>query len=82
MKEVTATEAARHFSEVLDAVEHRGESFMVIRKGRAVARIEPARTSTWGDVLELLREYPPDPDWAREIAETRALLTDRDPWSD
>ena len=83
MKELSATDAARHFSEVLDAVEHRGERFTVTRKGRPVARIEPAKKSTGADVKELLRRYPPDPAWAREIRETRALLTmeDRD-WPD
>lgn len=41
-KQITATEAARHFSEILDAVEVGGQSFVVSRKGRPIARIEPS----------------------------------------
>jgi len=41
MRDISATEAGRHFSEVLDAVEHRHESFVVVRKGRSIARIVP-----------------------------------------
>ena len=33
MKDISATEAGRHFSELLDAVEHRHESFVVVRRG-------------------------------------------------
>jgi antitoxin (DNA-binding transcriptional repressor) of toxin-antitoxin stability system len=82
VKEISATEAARRFSELLDDVEHRGESFLVKRRGHAVARIGPATAATWGDLVTLLREYPPDPEWARDIAEVRALLTLEDQWSD
>jgi prevent-host-death family protein len=48
MRRLTATDAARRFSEVLDAVEMHGESFLVVRRGQAVARIEPARAATAG----------------------------------
>jgi len=33
VKSLTATEAARNFSDVLDAVERDGESFVVVRRG-------------------------------------------------
>lgn len=38
---VTATEAARSFSSLLDRVEHRGEAFVVERGGGAVCEIRP-----------------------------------------
>jgi prevent-host-death family protein len=83
MKELSATEAARSFSEVLDAVEHRGQSFVITRKGKPVARIAPAKTMTGKALKELLRRFPPDPDWARQIAETRKLLVAEDRhWND
>ncbi|MBV8303271.1 MAG: type II toxin-antitoxin system Phd/YefM family antitoxin, partial [Acidimicrobiia bacterium] len=41
MSEVTATEAARSFSDLLDAVEHRGERFTIVRRGKAVAQLQP-----------------------------------------
>lgn len=75
MKELSATEAARRFSDVLDEVEHKGRSFAIRRKGRVVARIEPAATTPNGArVKKILREHRPDRAWAKELAEVRALL--------
>lgn len=74
MKDLTATEAARRFSEVLDAVEHRRETFVIRRKGRAVARIEPVAGTNWGAVLEVLRKNPVDERWLDELRELRASL--------
>ena len=83
MKEVTATEAARHFSEVLDAVEHAGETFVITRGGRAVASIVPAPIGNGRALKDVLRRHRPDPGWAQEIREVRALLTDRElEWPD
>lgn len=75
MKNLTATQLARNLSDVLDGVEHRGETYVIARQGRPVATLAPApKRSTGGALLRLLEQYPPDPDWAREIAETRKLL--------
>jgi prevent-host-death family protein len=82
MRSVSATEAARRFSELLDAVERRGETFLVVRRGRAVARIEPARAANGKLVKGLLRSNPPDRRWASELHELRAALSVEDrPWS-
>ncbi len=78
MREITATDAARRFSDVLDAVEHDGESFSVSRRGRVVARIEPEARANGAKVIEVLRNNPVDPDWAGEIRELRALLVIED----
>jgi prevent-host-death family protein len=79
---LTATDAARRFSELLDAVEHRGESFVVVRRGRAVARIEPARAANGKRVKEILRSNPPDRQWASELQALRASLAIEDrSWS-
>lgn len=79
MKNLTATELARQLSGVLDEVEHRGESFVVSRNGRSIAELKPTKKSgTVGDLLKLLEEYPPDPDWARDLAEARKLLYVKD----
>lgn len=74
MKEITATEASRGFAEVLDAVEHRGESFLIRRNGRAIARIEPATGATGQAVKELLVTSHRDPAWAGELETLRASL--------
>ena len=75
MRRLTATEAVRRFSELLDAVESRGETFVVLRHGRAVARIAPAAAADGRAVKKLLRERSPDDGWASELRELRAALT-------
>jgi len=74
MRTLSATDAARRFSELLDSVERGGESFLVMRRGRAVARIEPARAANGKHVKEILRSTPPDRRWASELRELRASL--------
>ena len=76
MKRITATEASRNFSRILDEAEHEGETFLVERNGNAVAEIRPApRRSTVEDLLRILRMSPPDPDFERDM---RAILADRE----
>jgi len=83
MQSVSATDAARRFSELLDAVERRSESFVVFRRGRAVARIEPARAANGRLVKDVLRSNPPDVDWALQLHELRSTLeVEERPWSD
>lgn len=76
MREIPATEAARKFSEVLDAVEHRGEEFAIRRHGKVVAKLVPVARSNGAAVIELLTANPPDSDWWNEIKKTRELLID------
>jgi prevent-host-death family protein len=78
MRRLTATDAARRFSQLLDAVERRGESFVIVRRGHAVARIEPARAANGRRVKEILRSNPPDRRWASELTELRAALAIED----
>ena len=83
MRRLTATEASRRFSDMLDAVEA-GEIVEITRNGRLVAKLEPARrTATWGELMQFLRENPPDPDFADDIRKARALLYPGEPpWQD
>ena len=74
MTEISATDAARGFASVLDAVEHRGEQFTVVRHGKAIARIEPLGRGEGRDVKELLSAMRPDSAWADELADMRRLL--------
>jgi prevent-host-death family protein len=74
VRSVTATEAARNFADVLDAVESHGETFVVVRRGRAVARIGPAGAGRGAAVKEVLRAAPADPAWVDEIERVRAAL--------
>jgi len=72
VKLLSATEAARRFSDVLDAVETEGETFLVVRHGRTVARIEPATGQQGHAVKELLRNAPRDPKWIEDVRLARA----------
>jgi prevent-host-death family protein len=84
VRTITATEASRKFSDLLDAIE-RGESVTVTRGNRPVAEIRPARRRTGRDLRAALSETtPPDERFAADIAGALSLVTtDRtDPWAD
>jgi prevent-host-death family protein len=72
--EVSATDAARNFSDILDAVEHRGERFTIVRRGKVVAQLDPVSTGRGSDVKAMLRRHRPDRSFARDIASVRELL--------
>lgn len=74
MREISATEAARNFSELLDAIEHRGESFTIVRHGKAVAELEPTSHSQGKDAKAILRRHRPDREWVRDLRAVRELL--------
>ncbi|HYW90766.1 MAG TPA: prevent-host-death protein [Chloroflexota bacterium] len=85
---ISATTAAKRFREVLNDVEHRGETFEVERHGRPVARIGPTeRTAAsrvrWKDALALLSAGPmPDADFAADLDGVRTQIgtLPKDPW--
>ncbi len=83
MKEISATDAARGFSAVLDAVEHGGETFVVVRGGKVVARIEPTAGTSGAAIKTLLRQHRADPAWNVELRDLRALGPAQDrAWQD
>jgi prevent-host-death family protein len=84
MKTMTATEASRHFSDLLDAVE-RGETITIVRGNHPVAEIGPAHRRTGADLRAALADVPPPDDaFSQAIAEAVAMVTSevRDPWAD
>jgi antitoxin (DNA-binding transcriptional repressor) of toxin-antitoxin stability system len=83
MKQLSATEAARRFSDVLDSVESDRETFVVVRHGRVVATIGPALAGTGRALKSALRKHPPDAEWALELRELRdGVGVGTDPWHD
>ena len=56
-KSVTATEAVRKFSEILNSVKYRGESFTIVRGGKPVASISPVENLPKRKSLRELREW-------------------------
>ena len=79
MKKLTATDAARRFSEVLDEVENKRETFVVVRNGKVVAQLGPVAATSGRVVKELLRTRKPDKAWAGELARVRSLLQVKEP---
>jgi antitoxin (DNA-binding transcriptional repressor) of toxin-antitoxin stability system len=73
--DVTATEAARNFADLLDAIEHRHERYTILRRGRAVAQLEPVSRGRGADLKALLRRHEPDTEWADDLTKVRDLLT-------
>jgi prevent-host-death family protein len=83
MKQLSATDAARRFSDVLDSVESKHETFVVVRRGRVVATIGPALGGNGKALKKALRANTPDSQWAGELREMRESVgagTDR--WHD
>lgn len=74
VSEITATEAARSFADLLDAVEHRGESFTIVRRGKAIASLAPMDQGHGTDVKALLRRHRPDSDWPKDLALIRSVV--------
>jgi prevent-host-death family protein len=84
MKTMTATEASRHFSDLLDAVE-RGERVTILRGSHPIAEIGPARRRTGSDLRAALEgTLPPDEAFATNISAALAMVTSEvaDPWAE
>jgi len=54
-KTINATEAARAFSEIINSVKYKGESYTIIRGGKPAAAIVPVKAATPGRTLKELR---------------------------
>jgi prevent-host-death family protein len=83
VSEISATEASKRFADLLDAVEHRGETFTVVRRGRVVATI--AHRGTGADLRRILADHPPDDRWADDLEDLRRFAGQApttDPWTD
>jgi prevent-host-death family protein len=59
-KIVSATEAVRKFSEILNSIRYRGESYTIVRGGKPIASISPVETSSRKRLLGELREMVKD----------------------
>lgn len=73
MTDMSATDAARNFADLLDAVE-RGEQFNIVRRGKVVAHIEPVGRGRGAAVKHALRGHSADADWPGDLARTRRVL--------
>ena len=83
---VSATEAVRTFSDLLNRIRYRGEEFVVERAGEPVCRMTPAAPTTrmtLRELTSLLREIPsPDAGYASDVrrAARSQRRSPRSPW--
>jgi len=71
---ISATEASRNFSDILNRVKYKGEVFVVERNGEVVCRIVPAdRPVEWKSAAELADAWSrlpkPDPGFWDDVEE-------------
>jgi antitoxin (DNA-binding transcriptional repressor) of toxin-antitoxin stability system len=88
-KITTVTEALRNFSDYVNRVAYRGERFILVRGGKAVAELSPVKSGVrLGDLPEILASLPrlseaeasafaEEVDRAREELHSKEL---EDPW--
>lgn len=73
---ITATEAARRFSDLLNRVRYRGESFLITRGGEEVAKLAAASTRPTVSLRELVirlrEERTGNPGFAEELERIQA----------
>ena len=90
MTTITATEASRGFSEMLNKVAA-GETFTITRGNKPIATIAPPAKRTFGDLMDSLDELrtrdgwePPDEDFEKRISDTLDNIDSgvRNPWED
>lgn len=75
---MTATDASRAFEALLDEVET-GETIIVTRGGKRVARIEPASAGNGAEVIALLSSIKVDPYFAANVRAAREVVTPGEP---
>ena len=74
MRTISATEASRRFSELLDAIEA-GETVTVTRGSRVIAEIRPAIRRTGRHLRNALSgTTPPDEAFANDVADAIGAL--------
>jgi antitoxin (DNA-binding transcriptional repressor) of toxin-antitoxin stability system len=83
---LSATEAVRTFSDLLNRIRYRGEEFVVERAGEAICRMTPAappKRPSLGELAALLREIPrPDAGYGSDVrrAARGQRRVPRSPW--
>lgn len=88
MREVTASEASRNFSALLDSVEH-GETVVVTRGGRRIAAITAASTANGTALNDVIARWRGseafDGGFSENVTTARTAASaeqDADPWSE
>jgi len=82
---ISSTEAARHLGDFLARVKHAGESFLLTKSDKPLARLVPVRPSVranGADVMQALAVLPHDPDFADDLESVnKADSIPDNPWA-
>ncbi len=88
---ITATEAVRKFSELLNTAKYKGEKFLIVRGGKPIALIRPLdssdKTRSLADLKGILKDLPKLGEEAesfdrdlRKIFQNQPFLPKKSPW--
>ena len=82
---ISSTDAVRGFGDCIARVKHRGDTFLITKNNRAVAKLVPAGeagANTTGRLFELLRQLPPaDPGFANDLEQANSKEMPSTPWA-
>lgn len=82
---ITSTEAARHLGDFLARVKHAGESFLLTRSGKPLARLVPVRAGArakGAEIMHSLARLPLDPDFAGDLERVNSMdRVPENPWA-
>ena len=84
---ITATEAVRNFSDVLNRVRYQGRTFLILRNGEEVGVLSPVSQQPRTTFRELVRKVRklglPDEDFASDLESIRreGSKPPEDPWA-
>lgn len=77
---ISVTEAARNFSDLINRVNYQGQTFLLTRGGKVVARLTgPEKVITGAELARLWEQQPKlEPEdaelWEKQLAEDRASV--------
>jgi prevent-host-death family protein len=81
---ISSTEAARHLGDVLARVKHAGESFVLTKSDKPLARLVPIRPTTrprGSDIMAALEGMPHDPSFADDLERVNRMdRVPENPW--
>ncbi len=82
---ISSTDAARHLGEVLARVKHAGESFLLTKSDKPLARllpISPPGRGTGAEITEALSRLPYDPAFADDLDRVHRMdRVPENPWA-
>lgn len=83
MRRVTATEAGRQLSELLNQVRYRGESFLITRNGEDIGCLSPVPGKiTLGELNESIRSFRVEGGFAEDLEQIQHEQgLAEDPWA-